>query len=492
MNLEVGQTMASYSRRMVDRIKPSSRSGGWRIWRGWASWLLLAAATLAGGAAAAQQSDRAPVLLRKTLLLTPVETAGTGLAPEVRVRVDLDDRGKVVQVTALSVKPASEYDELFRQVTHDQISYWRYAPAIQGGKATATTLDWTVKFQALGQREERTGLGMPLLGPTPSDAEARRARILALPLEQRKALLRQEAQIAEKLLDRSHRQRFDSPRFVVVSDAKAPKTAEITARNLEAVFHVIRGIFGGRHPEGEPTKRHPEGGQTKHLALLPEPYKIVVYLFAGRAAFDGLKTELDVYEWSAGFYSPSGLFAFHLQMPSMESLLGTMMHEATHAFVDRHLVVPGSHLPRWLGEGFAEYMGNSEVKKGRLIPGRTAKEKYVLVMGLGAMRAKPAPRISLDEAKRLIRRGEGLTVEQLTTADSETFYGEERALFYPSSWLLVHFLRHGEPGWAEEEFPAFMLYAAEGYPAAAAMKTVYGAAPAELEERFRRYVQKEF
>ncbi len=136
-------------------------------------------------------------------------------------------------------------------------------------------------------------------------------------------------------------------------------------------------------------------------------------------------------------------------------------------------------------------MGNSEVKKGRLIPGRTAKEKYVLVRGL-VMRAKPEPRISLDEVKRRIRRGEGLSVEQLTTADSDTFYGEKRALFYPSSWLLVHFLRHGDPGWAEEEFPAFMLYASEGYPAAEAMKTVYGAAPAEMEERFRRYVQKEF
>ena len=54
-------------------------------------------------------------------------------------------------------------------------------------------------------------------------------------------------------------------------------------------------------------------------------------------------------------------------MSTSEALLGTMMHEATHAFVDRHMTEPGRYLPRWLGEGFAEYVGYSEVRKGRLI-----------------------------------------------------------------------------------------------------------------------------
>ncbi len=443
---------------------------------------VLIAAALAAGSATAQPGDRAAVLLRRSFLATPVETAGTGLAPEVKVRVDVDARGRVVEVAVLSVQPASDYDELFREVAREEISTWRYAPEVRGGQAAATTLEWTVTFQPRERRGESAVRWGPSRGQRAADAEARRARILALPLEQRKALLRQEAQAAERLLVRGRHQRFSSPRFVVVSDAEEPDTARLTAGNLEVLFNVVQGIFGGRHPEG---------GQTKRIEPQPERYKIVVFLFASREAFDALKRELEVFEWSSGFYSPSGLFAFHLQMPSMDSLLGMMLHEATHAWTDRYLVSPGSHLPRWLGEGFAEYMGNSEVKKGKLIPGRTAKAKFVLVRGF-AVRATPEPRISLAEVKKRIRRGEGLSVEQLTTADSATFYGEQRSLFYPSSWLLVHFLRHGEPGWAEQEFPAFMLYVAEGYPAEAAMQQVYGAAPAELEERFRRYVLKEF
>ncbi len=392
------------------------------------------------------------------------------------MKVDLDDRGRVVEVHTLGVEPSSRYDDLFRQVTRDQILTWRYAPAIQGGKAVPATLEWTIKFrpgQTAAEGGEATdGPWLPLFDAAPGGVEAKRARIMALPVEQRAALLRQQSSVAETFIDRQHRQRFDTPRFVVVSDAQAPDTAKIVAGNLEAVFNVIQGLFGDR------------------IEPQPERYKIIVYMYASRESFDRLKTELEVYEWSEGFYSPAGLFAFHLQQPTMQVLLGLMMHEATHAFVDRVLVQPGSYLPRWLGEGFAEYVGNSEIKKGQLIPGRTAGDKFMLIPGYGPVRASARPRLSVKDVKLKIRRGEGLTVEELVSADADAFYGEKRSLYYPMSWLLVHFLRHGEPEWAEREFPAFMLYAAEGYAAAAALEAVYGVTPAGLETRFRDYVRK--
>ncbi len=439
-------------------------------------WLL--AATLVAGSASAQQAtdsgDHAPVLLRKSLLLPPVETAGTGLAPEVKVRVEVDARGRVVEVATLGVTPASEYDDVFRQVTREDISSWRYAPAIKDGKAVPTTLDWTVKFQPREQIDSTGPGGWVPLASASAGAESRRARILALPLEQRKALLREHASVAEKFLDRANRRRSDSPRFVVIADTPEETTAQVSAGNLEAIFNVTQSLFGDL------------------IQPQPEPFKIVVYMYARRSSFEQLKSEIGAYEWSTGFYSPAGLFAFHLETGTMENLLGTMMHEATHAYVDRLLVEPGLYLPRWLGEGFAEYVGNSEIRKGRLIPGRTARDKFVLIPGYGAVRATSEPRMSLEEVKRKIRKGEGLSVEQLTTADHNIFYGEKRSLYYPSSWLLVHFLRHGEPEWAQHEFPAFMLYAAEGYPAVEALKAVYGSTPAAMEERFLRYVLKEF
>ena len=429
----------------------------------------------AGLGASAQEADRAPVLLRKSLLLTPIETAGTGLAPEVKVRVEVDERGRVAEVETLAITPASDYDDLFREVTRAEISEWRYAPAIEGGLAVGKTLEWTVKFQALARQQAGAGGGLRhwTTRPTSINAEARRAQILALPLEQRKVLLRQHSATAEKFMPIANRRRFDTPRFVVIAESPDEKTAEVIAGNLEAIFNIIQDLFGDR------------------IQPQPERLKIVVYVYARRASFEALTREIGFYEWSVGFYDPAGLFAFHLEMPTPEDLLGTMMHEATHAFIDRHMMEPGTHLPRWLGEGFAEYVGNSEFKKGKLIPGKTPKEKFVLVPGFGAVRAKPQPRMSLQEVKRAIRQGEGLSIEQLTGADGNVFYGEKRALYYPSAWLLVHYLRHGEPRWADQRFPAFMLYTAEGYPAIEALKTVYGFSPEELDERFKRYV-KEF
>ncbi|MEM7352535.1 MAG: energy transducer TonB [Acidobacteriota bacterium] len=435
------------------------------------AWLVLGL-TVAPAAA----DDRAPVLLRRQPLLTPIEAAGTGLAPEAEVRVEIDARGRVVKADVLNLSPTGDYDEVFRQATLDNLAHWRYAPAIRDGRASPTTLEWTVKFQARESLEHRSVLDSwrMLFAGSGLSAESRRADILALPVEQRTRLLKQQADVAEKFLDRQHRRRFDSPRFVVVSDGEEPRTAEITAGNLEVIFNILHRLF---QPEIEPQ---------------PEPYKIVVYLYASKTSFDNLKSELAVYEWSSGFYSPAGLFAFHLEMPSVESLMGIMLHEATHAYVDRHLVEPGFYLPRWLGEGLAVYLGNSEIRKGELIPGRTARDKFVLLRGYGAVRARSLARFSFEEVKQKIRSGKGLTVEQLMTAGSHTFYGDQRSLYYPSAWLLVHFLRHGEAQWAEKEFRAFMLYAAEGYPAAEAMRAVYGVTPADLEERFKRYVQKEF
>ena len=81
-------------------------------------------------------------------------------------------------------------------------------------------------------------------------------------------------------------------------------------------------------------------------------------------------------------------------------------------------------------------------------------------------------------------------VQEMFSADARTFYGERRAFHYAVSWLLVHFLRHGREHWADERFPAFTLYVAEGYPPTESFEAVYGAPPAAFEEEFRRYVNR--
>lgn len=104
-------------------------------------------------------ADRAAVPLHTPPPQTPIESAGTGLAPEVTVRVRLDVRGRVSQVEVLKIQPSSSYDELFERETRETVLRWRYAPATRDGQPVEATLQWTVLFPSRqGRQEEEASL----------------------------------------------------------------------------------------------------------------------------------------------------------------------------------------------------------------------------------------------------------------------------------------------------------------------------------------------
>lgn len=428
-------------------------------------------ASLLGAAPVAAQvgepADAPAVLLRQSLLLTPVEAAGTGVAPEVKVRVTVGTRGRVEDVEVLSITPSTEYDEVFRRATEETIEGWRYAPARRAGEPVETTLEWTIQFvEKAGS--PRAGLAMgPIL-----DEASRRATIFALPREVQAERLRHYAGLAERHLQPATRRRADTARFVVISDAQEAGTAETIAQNLEAVFTVLDEAF------------------RPGIELQPAPYKLVAYVFWSHASFAGLIEEVASPEWANGLYLAPGLFAFHLETGDVQTLLAILIHEAVHAYADQHLLNPGFELPPWLGEGLAEYVGNSEIQKGRLVLGKVREGHYVLDQRLGgAYRRSTHAGWSLDEAKQAVRSGKAVSPGSLLALEPQAFYGEKASMHYALSWLLVHYLRHGEPGWRDEEFPALLLYLVEGYPADAALEAIYGFSPADLEEPFRAYVR---
>lgn len=435
-----------------------------------AALLLLLVVAVAGTrtAKAAEAPDAPPVLLRGGHFFTPIETAGTGLAPEVKLRLTVDPQGRVGEAEMVSITPSTEYDEVFREVVLTTVGGWRYAPAREDGEPVEATLEWTVQFLP---RTART----PAAGPGAIDPvvdEGRLARVFTLSRERQAERLKNYASLAERHLVSERRQRVETPRFVLISDAPDAATASTLASNLEAVFGLL--------------------DETLRAGVEPQPahYKMVVYVYARRASFNGLAGELTSSEWANGLYVPPGLFAFHLEVPTVETLLTLLVHETVHSYADQHLVRPGYRLPPWLSEGLAEYFSRSEIQKGRLVPGQIREGRYVLdQIRNGPYRQTTAAGCSLRQAKQAVRKGEAWDVETLVGAETDTFWGEEAGLHYALSWLLVHFLRHGEEGWAEEEFPTLLLYAAEGYPAEAAIEAVYGRSPAELGAEFERYLR---
>ena len=419
------------------------------------------------GALAAPLAADGPFALHTPPLLVPDEAAGLGLAPEVAAKLSIDPRGVVTAVEVLSITPASDYDALFRDRVVETFSSWRFAPATENGRPVASTLDWRVRFPAKAELAEVVFQTLaPLVG---ADAEQRRAAVLGLPVAHRRKLLEAETRTAVGYLDPKRAREAATPRFVVRSDADEERVAATVAGNLEAIFNVLASeILPG-------------------IELQAEPFKVQVFAFRTQAQYQAFIAASALFENSAGFYHPAGLIAFHLEQSTSEYVLNILLHEATHAFVDRHILRPGVALPRWLGEGFAEYVGNSAIQKGRLKPGKTFARKFAFEGGrVVAFQTGAGER--LEDAREALRRGEGLGVKQMLEASPEIFYGEDRALFYASSWLLVHYLRDGGTGWSADRFPQLLLYLAEGYPPGAAFRTLYGD-PEAADAAFRQYVK---
>ena len=399
-----------------------------------------------------------------------METAGTGLAPEVQVRVRVDARGRVSEIEVGEIKPSSEFDELFLQVTQETLSEWRYAPAIEEGRPIEVVLEWTIQFPSRDAPPD--GINVTHFEDSPGQAmEGLWDRVLRMKDEMRIKLLEESGNRAQRHLDAEHRRERASRRFLVFTDHADPEIATKLAGNFEATYAVIEELLA---PVVEP---------------LPERYRILAFVYTSRSAYTALSREVTNVDWAAGFYSPAGMVAIHLEMPSNEALLNVMLHEATHAYLDRHVARRGIRFPRWLGEGFADYVGNSTIKKGTLIPGRTTRSR-IYNTSYGSLMGPSGPALTVDEVKQAIKRNEALSVPGVMNATVETFYGEKRRMYYSMSWLLVHYLRHGQPSWAENEFPTFMLYVAEGYPAVQVLEAVYGVTPSELDRAYRDYVKK--
>jgi hypothetical protein len=370
------------------------------------------------------------------------------------------------------MRPASEFDEVLAEKTRETLGLWRYAPQMKDGEPVETTLQWTIQFSARDKTDEEQYESVNLEWRRHATSESTTAdlqrKLMSMKLEQRAVHLKEQAEIALGHMNEESTHAINSYRFALYSDVPKTEGAQAASQNLEATFNIVQDILG------------------PGVAPQYEPYRVVALMYARRSGFEKLKRDIRGIEWAAGFYYPAGLLAFHAQMPSGESLVSVLVHESTHAYLDRYVSRPGVVLPRWLHEGFAEYMGNSKIRKGQLIPGRTRKGE--LYRGpWGSHWGAASHRYGVLDLKKAVRKRSAIRLEQLIVADPEVFYGEQRSMLYTMAWLLVHFLRHGEDNWATERFPDLVLYLAEGYPVHDVFTRIYGD-PAELEEEFYEYV----
>lgn len=93
-----------------------------------------------------------------------------------------------------------------------------------------------------------------------------------------------------------------------------------------------------------------------------------VYVFQDEKEWIAFRAEADVPRWYASFAHGDNLF-LHIGGAGEGFDSAMLGHETTHAVVAR--LYPGRHWPRWLNEGFAEYMGSASIaaRKGQWTKG---------------------------------------------------------------------------------------------------------------------------
>src|SRR6266436_2541851 len=191
-----------------------------------------------------------------------------------------------------------------------------------------------------------------------------------------------------------------SPHFKVVSNA-----GENEARKIADQFEQFREVFHSSFP--------------KLRVDLGKPLTI----FAVKNE-DSLKTLLPGYWEVKGRIHPAGIYApgeeehFVVVRTNIESNnpYEIVYHEYTHAIMNLNF----RGLPVWLGEGLAEFFGNS-----------TIHEKDVEIGHVSLYH------LQVLQQERLI------PIESLLMADAQSHYYNEQnraSMFYAESWAIVHYL----------------------------------------------------
>ncbi|MEI6561235.1 MAG: peptidase MA family metallohydrolase [Verrucomicrobiota bacterium] len=184
-----------------------------------------------------------------------------------------------------------------------------------------------------------------------------------------------------------------------------------------------------------------------------------VYVFQDAQEWITFRSVAEVPSWSGSFAMGDDLF-LHVGGMGEEFDSHTLAHETTHAVVAR--LYPRQRWPRWLNEGFAEYMGSASqaARKGLWTKGlqQTLSEATLPVAKLVSMEDYPKERVEVDR-------------------------------FYASSQKLVRFLMNSYP---KDRFPKFVDAILGGAKFEAALLQVYGDQVqdyAAFTKRYERFVK---
>lgn len=233
----------------------------------------------------------------------------------------------------------------------------------------------------------------------------------------------------------------------------------------------------------EEFRRDFDGFWKDRVELRPYDRESRVFLFYSFYKFN----ELLVGDWRFHVSRPKGHYrpwfdaiTIHTDPGGGQSLADTLLHEAAHQLVEQRLL--GGQAPQaiWLSEGLASYFGYTAINREGLRPGVVGRKEVALLKG-GDAESGAEARARLKEFNRAARGANAPFAEVMAIRDPAVFYGPQASRYYSASWLLVHFLLHGDDGAHAAGFARWLEAIAGGEPDADLLAEIGLGAP-QLEE----------
>ncbi len=174
------------------------------------------------------------------------------------------------------------------------------------------------------------------------------------------------------------------------------------------------------------------------------------------------------------FWGPSTGLATWVEGHPRGRTLAVLQHEGFHQFARARL---GDELPIWVNEGLAEYFEHSIVVAGKFRTGIVDGERLAAV-------------------QQAVERGRAIPFDALlntTHAEWNRLVASGTArggLQYAQSWLIVHFLAHGDNGRFRKAFSQYLVGLSGGRDHTVAFRTAFGTLDtAPFARRWERFLK---
>ncbi len=317
--------------------------------------------------------------------------------------------------------------------------------------------------------------GKPAPDPAPRASEPMPSEPDPAAEEQAKTVAAFKERARELLSDRNY-DSATTAHFAVRTDDPRLKTRE-TADLLESFGAFFDKFWSSR------------------TDLLPWEGQADVLLLYSRYKYDRLYEEpgFPSSKNSVGHYIPYyGVIVAHTDTAPPGDLPGLLVHETAHQLTHKRLFGPEpENLSTWLAEGLACYFGFTRMDKsagfeageiGGAVPALLRDEPGVATVGPGKL---------LSEFKRVLKVTDpGFLDDLLRTETQELFHVEQELAKYVASWLLVHYMLHGEEGALSGLFVRYIKADLEGKGGAEVLYELTGKSAEALEAGFVAHVKK--